>query len=147
VSPEAVAKDRSASDPAAKDAPASKAAGAAAATTRLGDPITEHPVALSEIAKHPGAYEDKVVATTGTVTAVCQSMGCWMEIKDSASEAHVKLAGHKFFVPKSSSGHTARVQGKVIKVDPTDECVQEAAEQTGKPIAKLQLVATGVELD
>jgi hypothetical protein len=74
-------------------------------------------------------------------------MGCWMEIKDDATEAHVKLAGHSFFVPKTSAGHHARVQAKVLKTNPDDECAQEATQQTGKPVAKLELEATGVELD
>ena len=114
---------------------------------RLGEPITQKLVSLAEITKNAKAYENTVVATSGTVFAVCQSMGCWMEIKDDATEAHVKLAGHKFFVPKTSSGHKARVQARVLKTDPSDECAKEAEEQTGKPVAKLELEATGVELD
>lgn len=115
---------------------------------KLGAPITlTHTTQLAEIAKNPHAWENKLVATSGTVTAICQSMGCWMEIKDDQSEAHIKMAGHSFFIPKSASGHKARVQAKVIKADMDDECAQEAAQQTGKPVAKLQLEATGVELD
>jgi hypothetical protein len=119
-----------------------------AAPVHLGAPITgTKTVALSDIAKSPKTYANQVVTTSGTVFAVCQSMGCWMEIKDDKSEAHVKLAGHSFFVPKSSAGHHARVQAKVLRTNPDDECAQEAAEQTGKPVAKLELEATGVELD
>ena len=115
----------------------------------LGAPLgTDAPtVTLAAIAKDPKSFENKVVTTSGTVTAVCQSMGCWMEMKDEKGEAHVKLAGHTFFVPKTSSGHHARVQAKVLRTNPADECAQEAAEQTGKPVAKLELEATGVELD
>ncbi len=120
---------------------------AVSGAVRLGEPITQKLVSLAEITKNPKAYENTVVATSGTVFAVCQSMGCWMEIKDDTTEAHVKLAGHKFFVPKTSSGHKARVQAKVLKTDPNDECAKEAEEQTGKPVAKLELEATGVELD
>jgi hypothetical protein len=119
-----------------------------ASPLHLGAPITgTKTVALSDIAKSPKTYANQVVTTSGTVFAVCQSMGCWMEIKDDKSEAHVKLAGHSFFVPKSSAGHHARVQAKVLRTNPDDECAQEAAEQTGKPVAKLELEATGVELD
>lgn len=138
------------SDPAAQPSTAAKPLAQAPAPTgplHLGAPITEKPVALADIAKNAHAYENKIVATSGTVFAVCQSMGCWMEIKDDTSEAHVKLAGHSFFVPKTASGHKARVQAKVLKTNPDDECAQEAAEQTGKPVAKLELEATGVELD
>jgi hypothetical protein len=120
---------------------------AAGGSLHLGEPITQPLVALADIVKNPQAYENKVVATSGEVFAVCQSMGCWMEIRDASGQAHVKMAGHAFFVPKTSSGHKARVQAVVQKVDPNEECSQEAAEQTGKPLAKLQLEATGVELD
>jgi hypothetical protein len=98
--------------------------------------------------KDPKAYKGKPIVTTGTVTAVCQSMGCWMEIKDADGEAHVKMAGEKFFVPKTSAGHHARVQGTLVDVAGEDEeCAKEASDQTGKQVAKLQLEATGVELD
>jgi Domain of unknown function (DUF4920) len=119
----------------------------------LGAPIpaTAPVVALSDVAKNPAAYDGKSITTTGTVTAVCQSMGCWMEIKDDASQAHIKMAGHGFFVPKTASGHKAKVMATVSTEDDScgeDDCKQKAAKDAkdGK-LAKLQLVATGVELD
>lgn len=114
----------------------------------LGAPIgPSSDIALASIARSPKTYENKIVTTSGTVTAVCQAMGCWMELKDDASEAHVRMAGHAFFMPKTASGRHVRVQAKVLKTNPDDECAQEAAEQTGKPVAKLELEATGVELN
>ena len=41
------------------------------------------------------------------VKAVCKKAGCWMEIGDDANRAHVKMAGHGFFVPKDCDGRTA----------------------------------------
>jgi hypothetical protein len=120
------------------------------AAAHMGAPIaaTVPVVALAAVVKDPAAYKGKPFVTTGTVTAVCQSMGCWMEIKDDTTEAHIKMAGEKFFVPKTSAGHKARVQGTLVEVTGGDvECAQEAAEQTGKQVAKIQLEATGVELD
>jgi Domain of unknown function (DUF4920) len=127
------------------------AAAAATAATHVGAPIAANVpvVALAAVMKDPAAYKGKSFVTTGTVTAVCQSMGCWMEIKDDTSEAHIKMAGEKFYVPKTSAGHKARVQGTLVDVAGGEdaECAEEAAEQTGKQVAKLQLEATGVELD
>ena len=132
---------------------------------RLGAPIeaSAEKVALADVAKTPNAYVGKTFATSGTVTAVCQHMGCWMEIKDDASEAHVKMAGHKFFVPKTASGRKARVLAKLVKAEDKGSCEAEghegmaaagekkgcraeAEEQLGRPLAKLELVAEGVEL-
>ena len=138
---------------AAKPAPASQpaAATAAANNNKVGAPIAADApvVALADVVKNPAAYKGKSFVTTGTVTAVCQEMGCWMEIKDDTSEAHIKMAGESFSVPKTSAGHKARVLGTLVDVaaGSDEECAQEAAKQTGKQVAKLQLEATGVELD
>lgn len=132
----------------ADNKPAEKTA--ATSATKVGAPISASApvVALADVVKNPDAYRGKPFVTTGTVTAVCQEMGCWMEIKDTTTEAHIKMAGEKFFVPKTSAGHTARVQGTITDVKDADgECAQEAAAQTGKQVAKLQLEASGVELD
>jgi hypothetical protein len=138
----------------------------------LGAPIdtSVQKIALADVAKNPSAFVGKKFATTGTVTAVCQHMGCWMEIKDDAGEAHIKMAGHAFFVPKTASGHKARVLATLVKNEGEGACADEgmaaAAEgagpgagakgksgcraeaeaQLGRPLAKLELVAEGVEL-
>jgi len=146
----------------------------------LGAPIdtSVQKIALGDVAKNPSAFVGKKFATTGTVTAVCQHMGCWMEIKDDASEAHIKMAGHAFFVPKTASGHKARVLATLVKNEAEGACADEgmaaageatspagggasananapkaksgcraeAEAQLGRPLAKLELVAEGVEL-
>jgi hypothetical protein len=133
-----------------KPAAAATAEKPAASANKVGEPISASApvVALADVMKNPDAYKGKSFVTTGTVTAVCQEMGCWMEIKDANSEAHIKMAGEKFFVPKTSAGKQARVQGTLVDVAGEDaDCAEEAAEQTGKQVAKIQLEATGVELD
>lgn len=102
---------------------------------------------LASIVEDASKFIDRTVRTEGTVTAVCKSMGCWMEIGDDAGQVHVKMAGHSFFVPKTSSGHRAIVQGKVIAPDGEtcgDSCRSHAQPGTGK-MAAIELVATGVE--
>lgn len=137
---------------------------------RLGEPIEKasaaQKVSLAEVAKNPNAFVGKSIDTSGTVTAVCQHMGCWMEIKDDASEAHIKMAGHSFFVPKTASGKKARIQAKLVPSGKEGACEgegheamaaaeakagkkgcrAEAEEQLGRPLAKLELIADGVEL-
>jgi len=130
---------------------------------RLGAPIeaTSKEVALTEVAREPKKYTSAPFVTTGTVSAVCQHMGCWMELKDDAGQAHVKMAGHAFFVPKTASGKKARVAGTVVVQETGDGCGEghqghgesgkkgckaEAEAQLGRPLAKLELVATGVEI-
>jgi Domain of unknown function (DUF4920) len=124
-------------------------AAAAASATKLGDPIAAGtaPIALAAVVKDPNAYKGKSFVTTGTVTSVCQEMGCWMEIKDDATQAHIKMAGEKFFVPKTSAGHKARVQGKLVESATGDVECEHETDPAGTQVAKLQLEATGVELD
>jgi len=122
----------------------------------LGEPISAAPVALSEVAKNPRAFEGRALSTSGTVTAMCKSQGCWMEITDATSQAHVRMHGHSFFIPKSANGHHARVQATIVPSDDATECEESKAQsgnQSGNQggsrggIARVELDATGVELD
>jgi hypothetical protein len=110
----------------------------------LGEPITSPFVALAEIAKDPIPYENQRVATSGKVTAVCQEMGCWMEIRDDSGQAHVKMHGHTFFVPKTSAGHIARVQAKVLPAG-AEHCDESPPPRAATALVELD--AYGVELD
>ena len=111
---------------------------------KFGAEITEKTsTALDTLLKDGSRYQTRTVRTEGVVSAVCKSMGCWMEIADTNGQAHIKMAGHGFFVPRDASGHRAVVQGTVIKAS-NDECSQEAKEQTGA-VAKIEIEATGVE--
>lgn len=135
---------------AASDKPApAPVAPAAASATKLGEPIAASTpaIALATVVKDPSAYKGKSFVTTGTVTAVCQQMGCWMEIKDDSTQAHIKMAGEKFFVPKTSAGHKARVQGKLVESASGDVECEHETDPAGTQVAKLQLEASGVELD
>ena len=64
-----------------------------------------------------------------------------MAIKDSASDATVRMHGHSFFVPTTSAGRDARVQGTVMLTKDGHEC--DEMEAVG---AQLEIDATGVEL-
>lgn len=178
VKPEPTA---SATPPASAPAPAPEGA------LRLGAPIepSTEKVSLTDVARNPTAFVGKKFMTTGTVSAVCQHMGCWMEIKDDSGEAHIKMAGHAFFVPKTASGRKAKVLATLVKSEedgpcaeeshgkmaaaggaaaaaapeakkgapgavaapaPKKGCKAEAEAQLGRPLAKLELLAEGVEL-
>jgi hypothetical protein len=118
------------------------------ASLRLGEPISAPDAKLTDVAAHLSDYKGKTFATTGTVTAVCQEMGCWMEIKDDTGQAHIRMHGHSFYVPKTSPGHRARIQATLVPTKESEtDCTEEAAKQMGHSVAKLELDATGVEID
>ncbi|HEY5242385.1 MAG TPA: DUF4920 domain-containing protein, partial [Polyangiaceae bacterium] len=125
-------------------APAASTSAGSAGTLLLGERITTAVVPLADIAKDPARYANRTVTTTGKVTSVCQEMGCWMEIRDESGQAHVRMHGHSFFVPKTASGHVARVQATVV--EGSDEACAEKG-PAGGGLAKVELDATGIELD
>jgi hypothetical protein len=114
------------------------------AQKKFGTDISEKTsTSLDALLREPRKFATRTVRTEGVVSAVCKSMGCWMELADDAGHAHIKMAGHSFFVPKDSAGHRAVVQGRVVDM-PKDECTEEAEQQTGS-VAKIEIEATGVE--
>jgi len=110
-------------------------------TLALGERITSPIVPLAEVAKDPARFKDRVFATSGKITAVCQEMGCWMQLEDATGTAHVRMHGHTFFVPKTAPGHIARVQATIVQPAGAATDCDEAKS------AKLELDATGVEID
>jgi hypothetical protein len=121
-------------------APAAPVSTAPKGTLALGERITSPLVSLADIAKNPAAFQGKTVATSGKVTAVCQEMGCWMQLEDASGQAHVRMHGHSFFVPRTAPGHLARVQATLVSPSGATDC------EEGKS-AKVELDATGVEID
>ncbi|NUO47220.1 MAG: DUF4920 domain-containing protein [Polyangiaceae bacterium] len=147
------APEPKATEAAAAQTQAPKTADTAGATASLagkafGDKITlNDDVELGSIVTDPTKFADQTVRTTGVVQAVCQKAGCWMEIGDAQSRAHIKMGGHAFLVPKSASGHRAVVQGTVKGGAPANECGSKdsCGGTDNGAIAKIEIVATGVE--
>ena len=126
--------------------PTTQASATVASSLKLGAPIRNSVVVpLTSIAKDTEKYAKTTVKTEGQVTKVCQAMGCWMEIVDTNSSAHIRMSGHSFFIPKNAAGRRAFVEGTVLPRPDNGECEQEAEQATGKPV-KVELDATGVEL-
>jgi hypothetical protein len=95
-------------------------------------------ITLADANKHKG---EKVV-TEGRVTRVCQERGCWLALHDATTDAVVRMHGHSFFVPTTSNGKHARVEGTVMLMKDGKECDEMEAAN-----AQLEIDATGVELD
>lgn len=111
-----------------------------ATAATFGAPIhaSSKAVALGDAPKHKG----ETVITEGKVTRVCQERGCWLALRDGNLDAVVRMKGHAFFVPTTSAGKHARVEGTIMLTKDGKECDEMEAEN-----AKLEIDATGVELD
>lgn len=83
-----------------------------------------------------------------------------MTLTDEKGEAFIRMAGHSFLIPKDAGGKKARVMATLAPSSTEAAegatcsegkghggCKAEAVEQQGgKPLAKLELEALGVEL-
>ncbi|MEM9189053.1 MAG: DUF4920 domain-containing protein [Myxococcota bacterium] len=87
---------------------------------------------LEDLLASPDEYHGEVVKTEGEIAAVCQTMGCWMELRPDAEgpAVRVPMAGHSFFLPRDVSGKTATVQG-TVEVRELDQATQEHLESEG----------------
>lgn len=115
--------------------------------TAYGDPLTDRELTpLATIAGEARTYAGQVVKTEGEIAAVCQRMGCWMEMRaDGVEPIRVPMAGHSFFLPKDVSGRHAIVEGEVA-VRELSESEREHLESEGAlaTAQALQISATGV---
>ncbi len=153
-SADVAAPTRASADPSLSAAPAPvteadvKTTKTLLAQSKLGQPIGKgEPTTLTSIASDPAKFAGQTVRTEGVVKAVCKAAGCWMEIEDASSRAHVKMANHSFYVPKNADGHRARIEGTVKGGAPQDECgAKDSCGGEGNgALAKLEIEATGVE--
>jgi hypothetical protein len=133
-----------------------------AAEVKLGKPLElKEPVSIAEVTAKPETYVDKTVQVKGKVTEVCQMMGCWMAIADSASNKsiRVKVNDGEIVFPKDAAGKTAIAEGKLVKLSLTREqaiaqAKHEAEEQGRKfdpksvkgPSVTYQIQGTGAVL-
>lgn len=99
------------------------------------------------------------VKVVGTVDAVCQMKGCWMNIVADDSdtpEMMVRFKDYGFFMPKDIAGRQVIMEGFAFKeVTPVDE-LRHYAEDAGKskeeieaitePKEELKFLASGVLL-
>jgi hypothetical protein len=67
-------------------------------------------ISFDDLMSKPADYDGKEVVVMGTVSDVCQKMGCWLTMTSGSNTTRIKTS-HEFFVPKGSAGQTAVVQG------------------------------------
>ncbi len=75
---------------------------------------------VAEVISKPDV-DGKLVKLTGQVESVCQPMGCWMILAGDKPNERVRITSkaHDIFVPKSSAGRQATVEGEFkLKIVP-----------------------------
>ena len=112
---------------------------------------------IAALYKNPEQFVGKTVRLDGLVTAVCQEMGCWMALADSAESSQtvrfkVDHEGAITF-PVTARGKRASAEGVFQRIDAADKEGNEAAKEqlAAQPTAsdfgkKYQVKVTGAIL-
>ena len=103
-----------------------------AAELKLGKPLTlPEPMPLATLVSHPDDYVGKTVQVRGKITAVCQMMGCWMDlVNDAGQSVHISVEDGVIVFPKDSAGKMAVAEGKFTKTELTrEQSIARAREQ------------------
>jgi hypothetical protein len=103
-----------------------------AADLKLGKPLTvKEAMPLATLVAHADDYVGKTVQVRGKITAVCQMMGCWMELaNDSGQRVRIKVEDGVIVFPKDSAGKMAVAEGKFTKTELTrEQAVAQAKEE------------------
>lgn len=102
---------------------------------------------LTTILGDPASYDGQTVKTVGEISAVCQSMGCWMELRADAESPGIRvpMANHAFYLPRDLAGAHATIEG-TVRVEALDEESREHLEAEGAQAADtaVSIEATGV---
>jgi len=130
--------------------------------TKLGNEISlTEKTKISDILADPESYLDQVVLVEGEVLEVCPKMGCWMELKSETEgeKIKVKVKDGEIVFPVEAVGSNALVEGKVYKLELTQEEAAEyfehVAEESGKefdpstitgPVTLYQIKGLGAEI-
>ena len=102
--------------------------------TYYGEKITpDSAIAIDELATAMGNNTELTTKLTGTVEAVCQKKGCWMDLKKAdGTKMRVTFKDYGFFMPKDCKGKSATIHG-IAKVEETSVAdLQEYAKDAGK---------------
>jgi len=97
-----------------------------------GITVGDAPALITTAQKDPARFVDKTVRLEGTITAVCQTKGCWMHLGSEKNPVMVKFKDYAFFMPKDASGRTAIVEGEMKLKRETVEETKHYLEDAGK---------------
>lgn len=94
----------------------------------------------------PEPYLGKTVLVEARVKAVCQKMGCWMQVEDEGRTALVRWqegCGGKYAFPKDAAGKRVLIQGTIRPAQVDDAEIEHMQEESGQ---KLAIAREGYEL-
>ena len=106
----------------------------------VGAPVTvDKPVSIAALAEAPESFAGQTVLLEGTVKAVCQGMGCWVEVQDAKGASFLaRSLDDSVLLPKDCAGRKVAVQGVVTAMP--QEAHTEPTEAAGHVCPKPEYV-------
>ncbi|MCW5890353.1 MAG: DUF4920 domain-containing protein [bacterium] len=86
------------------------------------------------------AHDGKPVRVAGTVSGVCQKVGCWLQLRDGDQTVRVRFRDYAFFVPLDVSGREAIVEGTAQVSVVTQAERRHLAEDAGRSAAEIDAI-------
>ena len=105
---------------------------ALAAEEKFGAGVTlKEATPIAKLLESPSAYVGKTVRVEGVVSAVCEEMGCWMELKDekSGKSIQLKVDDGVIVFPVAAKGKKATGEGTFEEINAADPQAMEAAKK------------------
>ncbi len=107
--------------------------------TRLGKPLRlARPTSIADLVARADSLVGKTVQVKGKITEVCQSMGCWMQLKDPDGDASIRIQSHdhEIVFPQEGAGKLVIAEGKLTRTELNrDQAIARArheAEEQGR---------------
>jgi len=108
-----------------------------------GESITAEDAMDATAAIDHFSEEGNRIKVQGTVTAVCDKVGCWAQFNTENDELiRVKFKDYSFFIPTESAGRMMIAEGTAFKRPSSDSEGNEA-----KSVHDYELIADGVLLE
>ena len=107
-------------------------------------------VKVADLLSKPADYMGKTVRVDGTVRAVCQNMGCWIQIADDEKSDGIqfKVDDGVIVFPKDAQGKRASAEGTFERIAAGDaheaeQAKQAAAKDAAAKAPEYRIKATG----
>ena len=90
---------------------------------------------IADLVASPEKFKAKPVRIDGTIAAVCEEMGCWIQIEDPATKAAIrcKVEDGVIVFPVSEKGKKASAQGTLERIGDDAETAKHMAEMKADP--------------
>lgn len=105
----------------------------------IGEPVKNIEVqSLAHVAAKPEDHFNQTLLVEAKVKAVCQSMGCWMQVEDSGYTSLVRWetgCGGKYAFPKDAAGERILIQGSFYPKELSTQDAEHMEMEAGKELA------------